>query len=204
MDVHRQLMPLSAGEIRLPFRADAAKVTRAVFDLRPAAFFRLNPPRHHVVVSGWRRTFPIEEVVAVFRRLGHIQIKRHVGIGSFLNGDLRPADLHAQLLRVEHVGFVNSELSGVLALLNNVRNHLDIRRRRILAARSGLAPLTQIARLETGFEYDLGRGRSYRADLPLKVLLALAFHLEQCPGSAQQRAARGIVVAVFVINHPES
>ena len=37
--MHRQLMPFSDCEIRLPFRAIAAKVSRTVLNLRSAAFF---------------------------------------------------------------------------------------------------------------------------------------------------------------------
>jgi hypothetical protein len=51
---------------------------------------------------------------------------------------------------------VDRELAGVLSLLDDVGNDLNVSRCHILAAGAGLAPLAKIARLEVSFEDDLG------------------------------------------------
>src|SRR5687768_2121432 len=116
--MHGQLMPSADLEIGLPERAVATQVAGTVFYERPAAFFGFNPPGHHVVVS-WRRTaLPIEEVVPILGRLGHIQVEGHVSIRAFFYCYPRTADLHSQLLRVEDVVRMDREFARIFAFLH--------------------------------------------------------------------------------------
>src|SRR3954471_2127023 len=78
MNVHRELVPFTGGEISLPVRAVSPQVPRTVSDSRSAAFFRLDPPCHNIVVFRRRGSFPIEKIVAVLGWLGHIHMERHV------------------------------------------------------------------------------------------------------------------------------
>src|SRR5882724_3388206 len=75
MDMHRQLVPFTDREVGFPVRAVAPEVARAIADQRSAARFRLDPPRHYVVPLRRRRSLPIEEIVAILRRLGHVHIE---------------------------------------------------------------------------------------------------------------------------------
>src|SRR5262249_27842450 len=145
-------------EMRGRVRAIAPEVPRTIFDERPAPVFRLNPPSHDVVIARRWLSLPVEEVIAVLRRLGQVHVEGHVGVGAFFDRDPRSADLYTQLLGVEYIVFVDRELAGVLSLLDDVGDNLDVSQCRILAAGTGLAPLAEIARLETGLEDDLGRG----------------------------------------------
>ena len=53
---------------------------------------------------------------------------------------------------------MDRKLPGVFALLDDVGDHLNVPRRRVLAAGPGLVPLAEITRLEIGFEEDRGVG----------------------------------------------
>ena len=158
MDVHRQLMPFADREIRLPVRAVASEVAGTILDERSAAWLRLDPPGHDIVVSGRWSSFPIEEVVAVLRRLGHVEVEGHVGVGSFFHGNPRSTDLHTQLLGVEDVVFVDCEFAGVFAFLDDIGDDLNVSRCGILATSTGVGPLAEIAGFEVGFENDCGGG----------------------------------------------
>ena len=84
-------------------------------------------------------------------------VEGQVGVGTFFDCDLRSADLHAQLLSVKQIVFMDRELAGVLSLLDDIADDLDVSRCRILVAGAGRTPLAEIARLEVGLEDDFGR-----------------------------------------------
>src|SRR6476660_3412573 len=138
-------MPSTGGELRLPLRAVAAEIPCTIANCGATRVFRLDPPSHDVVVARRRISFPVEEVVAVLRRLSHVHPERHVSIRAFSDRHLRSADLHSQLLRVENIIFMNRELAGILPLLNDIGDNLNVSRRRILTARTCGGPLAEIA-----------------------------------------------------------
>src|SRR4051794_33559429 len=138
-------MPFAGTKIRLPLRAIASEVSGTVTDDRSTALLRLDPPGHDVVVAGRRISFPIQEIVSVPRRLGHVHVKGHIGVGAFFDGHSGSANLHAQLLSVENVVLVDGELARVFSLQDDVGDNLDISRRRVLTASAGRVPLTEVA-----------------------------------------------------------
>src|SRR5262249_40407127 len=87
---------------------------------------RLDPPRHHVVVARRRAALPIEEVIAVLRRLLHIHVERYEGVGPLLDRHLGPVGLDAELPRVEDVVLVDREAAGEFAGMDDVGDDLDM------------------------------------------------------------------------------
>src|SRR5262245_56673085 len=144
----------------LPENALPAEVASAVLDGSTCAVLLwFHPPRHHVVVTRRRAALPVEEVVAVLGGVLHVQVERHECVGPFLDGELRPVDLNAELLRVEYVVLVDREAAGVLAGMDNVGDDLDMPRLGTLAL---TAELAEVAGFKVGFEEDLGRRRAAR------------------------------------------
>ena len=149
MDVHGEFVPLAGREIGGPFGAVAAEVPGAVFNKGAAAVgFRFHPPSHDVVIAGRGVALPIEEVIAVLGRVGHVEGEGHIRVRALFDGDAGAAELDAELARIEDIVFVDRDFGGVFALVDDVGDELDVAGGGVLATGAGLGPLGKVA----GFE----------------------------------------------------